>query len=480
MRLTLAIVLASLAIGPLIASPAAAQSTSWNAIVSGEAAITDNVFAAPLGGNRTPDMFFQLRPGFLFARNAPRMIHELTAEAEIVYYLLNSNVPSISGRGGWRGFFRTGPRSEVITSLGAGSGIVTSAASRLTADETMINVLPVGAVTFLQADANQFLSYVATREIRLSQTLFARWNKSDDNADENIVPEGQDPLMATTVESAEAGAAFGIDRSFRRQAVSLEVGASVQRLERIAPPGAAMGSRLDRQVNPRARAQWRYDIDRRLSTSVDGGLVYVVPFGKDPYNPDENRKPGLFPIVGAQFSLTEVWGRATATVRRDVTPNLFLAQNTVNDTASVAVAMPLPWLDDSRRRSPKLVGVGSFGIQRTQLVESETSETASSIGAARIDAAVIYTPRSGVSYGLRYELQYQTGDDRAVMAVQGFFRNTIYATFSVRYPDRVAGAVPKRRAGNATRADRKDLGAVGAEPVVPDLTEGDDEGGDER
>lgn len=460
-----------------MSTPAAAQSTSWHATVNGDVAVTDNVFATP-GNARNGDLFFQLRPGFLFARNAPRMIHDFTAEAEIVHYAFNSRVPSVSGRGGWRAFFLTGPRSEVITSVNVGTGILTSLSSRLSADETMINLAPVGKVTFQQADANQYLSYVASREYRLSQTLFGRWNRTDDNASDI------DPLLlSTTVESAEAGFALGAERAFRDDAVSVEIGASVQRLERIAPETAAMGSRLDRQLNPRGRAQWRHDINRRLSTSLDGGLQLVYPFGIDPYNPDDRRRRGYFPIIGAQAAITEVWGRATVSLRRDVAPNLFIAQNSVNTSAAIAAAVPLPWLDDTRRRAPKLVGLGSFSIQRTQLIDSVTSETASSIGAARLDAAVMYSPRPGVSYGVRYELMIQTGDDQAdLMQIRGFWRNTIYFNFSVRYPDQVAGAVPKRRAGNAVRADRRDLGTVGAEPVVPDLTEGDGgEGeGDER
>jgi len=456
----------------LSCSTAAAQSTSWHGTVSGDVAVTDNVFAAP-SGDRDGDLFFQLRPGFLFAYNARRMMHDLSIDAEIVHYAFNSRIPSVSGRGGWRGMFLPGPRSQVMTQLNAGSGLLTALSSRLSADETMINLSPASQVSYMSADGSEYLSYTLTPELRLSQSLFGRWNRSEDNADEI------DPMtMSTTSESAEAGMTLAIDRDFESNALSVEVGATVLRLERIAPMNAAMGSRLDRQLNPRGRAQWRHDIDRRLSFGVDGGLVLVFPFGEDPYNPGEERRSGIFPIMGAQFALTEVWGRATMMIRRDVTPSMFLAQNTVNDSATLSAALPLPWLAGSRR-APRLVGVGSVGIQRTQLINSVTSDTESSIGAARLDLSALYAPKAGVTYGLRYELQYQTGDDRAVMAVQGFFRNTIYFTFSLRYPDDVAVSLPRRRTGNSARADRQDLAPVGAEPVVPDLVEGGGEEDDE-
>jgi hypothetical protein len=457
---------------------AAAQSTSWHGTLNGDVAVTDNVYARPGYSltNRDGDLFFQLRPGFLISRNAPRAINSFLAEAEIIHYAFNSRYPSVSGRAGWNGLYLPGPRSEMILSINGSTGILTALQSRLTSDETTLNINPVGKVTFQQADASEYFAYTLTREMRFSQTLFARINATNDNA-----TDIDESLMNTTTNSSEAGLAMSIERSFEMSALSLEIGGSVSRLERKAPPGLGlgMGPRLDRQVSPRARLQYRRDIDRRLSFGADGGVVYVQPFGEDPYNPDEERQSGYFPIAGAQFSMTDVWGRGTLAVRRDVTPNLQIAQQTVNDSVSLAAAIPLPWLDDTRRRAPKLIGLASLGLQRTRLIDSETSDTTSSIDAARIDAAVTYVPRPGVSYTLRYEGQFQTGDDEAELTVPGFYRNTIYFTFAVRYPNDVAGVVPKRRANNPTRADRQDQAPIGAEPVIPDLLEEEGEG-DER
>jgi len=472
---------------------AAAQSTSWHGTLNGDVAVTDNVFARPgySISNRDGDLFFQLRPGFLISRNAPRLINTLNAEAEIVHYAFNSRYPSVSGRLGWNAFILTGPRSEMITSVNASTGILTSLQSRLNSDETTLNINPVSKVTFAQADASEYFAYTLTRELRLSQGLFARYNQTNDNA------EDLDSMMENTLtNSSEAGGNVSLDRQFMMSSISVELGGSVSRLERKAPPTAMMGSRLDRQFSPRIRGQYRRDLDRRFSLGADAGLVYVLPVcgstgpsfvatkcdpGSDPYNPGEERRGGYFPILGAQFSITEMWGRGTIAVRRDVTPNLQIAQNTVNDSVTASAAFPLPWLDDSRRRAPKLIGLASLGIQRTRLIDSVTNDTKSSIDAARIDAAVTYVPRPGVLYTLRYEGQFQTSDSVALSQALGFYRNTIYFTFSVRYPNEVAGTVPKRRAGNATRADRRDQGSIGAEPVVPDIVEGEGgEDGDER
>lgn len=227
--------------------------------------------------------------------------------------------------------------------------------------------------------------------------------------------------------------------------------------------------------------QWRRDLSRKLSSAIDGGVAIVLPYGTDPDNPDVTRHIGTFPLVGAQLAYTDLWGIATLAVRRDVTPNLFVAANTVNDTASLAAAMPLSWFESSRRRQPKLAGVGSFGISRTQLIQAETSDLQSSFVVGRVDAGLQYAPRPGITYSARYEFMYQTQTRGAGlgMAIPGFFRNTIYITAAIRFPADVAVRVPKRRAGSV-RADRKDLTPVGAEPVIPDLVEAGSEGGSDE
>ncbi|MBL0214294.1 MAG: hypothetical protein IPQ07_10445 [Myxococcales bacterium] len=462
---------AFLAASLAMVAPAAADRFSVHGTASLDAAVTDNVFSAERGAaNRDSDLFFTIRPGALLTYALPRMMHELNAELEMMRYVVSADQPTIAFRGGWKSLYLPGPRSEVLTQANVSKSILSAISASSSPNDTVAQLQPVGQVDVLQGDANEYGSYTATREIRLSQTLFARAGKTDDNGD----PQ-------TIVTSAEAGATFGIDRSFRKSTLSLELGASVLRLERDADPGASMGPRLDRQINPRARMQWRRDLSRKLSSAIDGGVAIVLPYGTDPDNPDVTRHVGTFPLVGAQLAYTDLWGIATLAVRRDVTPNLFVAANTVNDTASLAAAMPLSWFESSRRRQPKLAGVGSFGISRTQLIQAETSDLQSSFVVGRVDAGLQYAPRPGITYSARYEFMYQTQTRGAGlgMAIPGFFRNTIYITAAIRFPADVAVRVPKRRAGSV-RADRKDLTPVGAEPVIPDLVEAGSEGGSDE
>ncbi len=452
-----------------VVGPAAGDRYSVHGTASIDAAVTDNV--SSLGGiERSPELFFTLRPGALFTYALPRMIHEINAELELMRYATTQDQPTIAGRGGWKALFIPGPLSEVIITANASRSMLSAISAASAPVETSVALVPIGNVDVTQGDISEYGSYTASRETRLFQTVFGRAGKTDDNAPD---------MTRTIISSQEAGGAFGLDRSFKKTTLSLETGVSYSRLERLAEVNAPMGSRLDRQVNFRARVQWRRDLSRKLSTAVDGGVAVVVPVLKDPYHPDVTRNVGTFPIVGGQLAYTDVWGLATLAVRRDVTPNLFVAANTVNDSATLAAAVPLYWLENgNRRRSPKLAGVGSFGIQRTQVVSSETAELTGSFIVGRIDAGVVYVAQPGVTYSARYELIAQTGDETAEVSQAGFFRQTVYVTAAVRFPADVAVRVPKRRT-NSVRADRKDLSPSGAEPVIPDLTESGSEGGEQ-
>lgn len=451
--------LSAVFVASLGATPAAADRLSYHATASGEVAFTDNVFLEQRG-RQDGDLFFQVRPGLLLSYGLPRLINDLTIEAGVMQYALHSEEATVTGRAGWRALLMTGPRSEVSLEASGGTGVLSAMTQRDVSEMPVVEVQPLGQVHVVDAQASEYGSYTATRELRLSQRLFARASKTDDDA-----------MLPTLVTSAEAGASLGLERAMRNNALSVEVGASVMRLEREAPVGALLGSRLDRQINPRARGVWRHDFDRRVSGSLEGGLVYVYPYGDDPYNLTEPaRTGGWYPVVGGGLYYTDEWGTAQMSLRRDVQPNLLLAQNTVGDSAQIAAALPLPWFEDNRRRQPRLIGMGSVSVVRTQLVDPFTADLQSSIGTARVDLGFMYAVRPGFTYGLRYELMLQTGDSNAAMPIPGYFRNTFYFSFRLRYPEDVAATVPKRR-GSSVRADGGDLAPHGAEPVVPDLLE---------
>ncbi|MGE5183436.1 MAG: hypothetical protein ACM31C_15300 [Acidobacteriota bacterium] len=417
----------------------------------------------------------QVRPGLLYAYDAPRMIQELLGEVEFLEYILHSDRPSVTGHASWKAFLLPGPRSDMLLSADASRGQLNALSSRNTPDQTGIGVLPSGTapIDVDSANASENLSWISSKATRTAENAFANWTATDDNQ-----------MNRTTTSVVETGLTVSFDSTFRSSSLGIQAGGSFLRLERIAPPGAMPGSTLQKQLNPRATAVFRYDIDKHWSVNLDGGAIYVNPIGSDKYNPGVALRAATFPIFGGLLAYTETWGRAALTARRSVTPDMFIAVDTVDDTLMTQVAMPLPWLDDHpHARSPKLVGMGTLAVEHAQLIDPDTSMLQGNFYLARADVGVAWTPHPGQTYGLRYQLIYQHGNGGTAILEPSFYTNTLFFTFSLRYPDRVAAQVPRRL--DSVRADRKDLSPVGAEPVVPDPTEdlplGDDsDGGDGR
>lgn len=457
-------------------APALADHASFHGTLVGNVATTDNVFAQQRE-NAQADVYMQVRPGMLFAYDSPRFIQEVTAEAEFLEYVAHSDKPSVTFRAAWQGFITPSPRSQMTLGVNASTGQLNAMATRTSPDQVGINVVPPGRIDTRQGAANEYLSYQIGKDTRLGERVYATWTATQD----------PDPAVMVTTDAYDTGAGLSLDHSFRHDTLAVEAGGQFVYLKRLDPLGVQMGSRLDQQVNPRVVATWRHDFNREWSLNADGGGVYVNPVGTDPYNPTDKRRASPFPIFGGTVAYTEQWGIATFSARRAVTPNLFIAQNTVSDTAIATFAMPLPWLDETPHlRLPKLVGLGTVGVARTQLVDPNMGDLLGKFYVANLDVGVAYTPKPGQTYGLRYQLLYQTGNSTATMIIPSYYANTIFFTFSLRYPDRVAATVPRRT--QSLRSDRKDLAPTGAEPVVPDPAEslpdqgGDDEsgGGDQR
>jgi hypothetical protein len=464
----------------LVASPAAADNIDYYATANGSVATTDNANGAArsseAGGpiqDPKGDVFTDVRPGFLITYLAPRMIHELNSEVDFIYHFGDTR-PDVTFRGGWKSFFIPTPRSELSTSIEGSQGQLNALSASANPLETATQVIPPGRVDTANASFSENLSWVASEGSRVWQRSFGRYTTTHD---ELIIAGVRAPDVDT--ESGEIGAAIGIDHSFRHDTLLVEAGGSYVNMEKKDPGGRQMGSRHDRQWNPRGVVVWQHDINKQWSTNIDAGVVYVMPTGVDEYNPDQDRKAAPFPVFGGVLAYTDVWGRVQAAARRQVTPNLFIAQNTVSDSLNLTGAMPITFLDrDSQKRAPKVIGLGTIGFERTHLIDPITSETSGRFNVARIDLAVGWSPRPGQTVGLRYELMYQNGDQIAGMQVPDFLRNTFYFTFALRWPEELQVRVPRR--GQSVRADRKDQAPLGAEPVIVDPQEFLEGGGSER
>ena len=428
-------------------------------------ATTDNVNGVDrTKQDPTGSIFTNVRPGMLFTFNAPRMIHELVTEVDFLYYFGRTQ-PNVTFRGDWKAFFLPSPRSEVTLGATGSRGQLNALSAGTISNENPLLITPEGKVNTNNASATQNASWVATEFTRLFQRSFSRYTTTEDT----------DPMSLVTTESYEFGGGVGWDHRLRYDSFIVEVGGSYVYMRKDDPMMVQMGDRLDKQLNPRGVVVWQHDWNRQWSTNVDVGVVYVNPL----FNLTGDTKPAPFPIAGVVGAYTDVWGRAQLQARRQVTPNLFIAQNTVSDSVSATFAMPLTWFDrDQRKRAPRVVGIGTLGADRTQLIDPLLGEATGDFKVLRLDLSVGWQPRPGQTLGLRYEVTKQFGGSTSEQVIPSFLRNTFYFTFSLRWPEDVQVRVPRRN--QSVRADKSDLAPIGSEPVVIDPAELLEEGQGER
>lgn len=442
----------------LVSAPAHAGGYSLHVVGSAQAAWTDNLFSVPSDSDGTGalpahegDIYYQLRPGALFTYETPRTVHNLSVDVEANLYTEHTEAWSLQQIVGWRGFILTSPRSEVNASAQYATGELNALSTRNAASDGMVPTVPTsdsGGSTFVSIDVGEGLNYTATRELRLTQGLRARRFTTTDALDNNT-------------DGIEIGGNVGADRSWQYSAASIQLASSFVTLERVTPTLTEAND----QVNASAILSWRRDFGPRWSALLDTGVTSIIPL-------DEEDQLVVQPTVGAQVGYFPNWGSSGLAVRRSVAPNLYLAENTITDSAIANAWLPLPWLASDPHR-PKLSVQGTIGASRTRLINTRTGDIESGFDVYAGDVALNYVPREGVTIALRAQHLRQVADESAAMEVVSYARNTVMLSIAGRFPERLAAEVPMRA---SLRVDRSNVTAVGEE-VAPAQAPGGGGGG---
>lgn len=454
----------------LTASAAAARAdrVSVHYLLSGSLSVTDNEFAVPSDDGPEADVYLQIRPGILLTTEGARMMNELLAQVELLEYARHAGDPTYSAFGSWKGVFAPGPRTELTATADGAIGKVTSISASTPADSGVVEITPGGATTVEAADATETMRYEVTPELRITQTAYARWADTDDNAS-----------MPTTTSSVVGGVGMGLQRVFHHDTISLDLAGEFWRLERLAPPGDLEGNHLEHQLNPRATLTWIHDLNREWSFNLQAGVEYVNPIGTDPYataGAEADQPSKLYPIGSAVVAYSDSWGRASLRVGRSVAPDLYIAQNSITDSAVATLSLPVAWLDANKHaHDPKLALVGTFGVDHSQLLDSDTGASIGNFWVGHADVGLLWARTQSQTFGLRYQFVYQRGnadgDATAVVdaVAPSFHMDTVFFTFAMRYPNDV---LPRPLpVGQSFRADRSDTASPDAEQVVPEEAE---------
>jgi hypothetical protein len=461
---------ATLAGASLVAVPAYADHYSIHFTLAGTLAATNNVFNAPDGQPADGDLLVQIRPGALFVYESPRMIEELVGEVELIDFLIHNDQPSIGGHAAWRQFFTPGPLSTLSTTVDAQAGEISALTSRSAPDTTGVALQPSSLIYDETANVSESINRVASLGTSVHETAALTYGFTTDNGD-------NDPVRHQPNETLTEGISLiaGVTRSWPKDSLSFDVGGQFLHLERAAPLGSPPGSDVfQRQVNPQATVQWRHDFDRHWSGGLLGGIVIVNPVGTDPFEPMESTSVQFFPVGTVQAAYTSDWGKAILTVGRNVAPDLFIAANTVNDTALLQLSMPISSANEIRRGPPHLLASSSLGVSRTTIADGVDNAQlamlqgvlAGSFDLIHLDAGVSWTPKQDITYGLRFEYlrQVASAEETAMGSFFSFARSTLFFTVAIRYPARVVAQIPLQ---NRVRADNADTATPG-EVVVPE------------
>ncbi len=431
-----------------------ADAESINGTLSGNASATDNAFSAA-SGNKSPDMFLQIRPGLLFGYETPRAVYTGFTEAEALDYVAHYKEVSVTVRVGARAAFVVTPLTDIAFTLDASTGKLNALQGRSTPDQTTTTLVPAGAGDIYQVAAGESAAHTIAPSLHIGEGLGASFV-------ETFAGGG------ALGRSAQASGTTSITKSYEADAFSLQVGVGYVRFLQYNPgnpdTGVPTTGRLDRQFTPNASLSWRHDISRKWSGSLSGGVAAIVPVGTDPYDLTRTYQKVYAPTIGAQLSYVDTWGFANLAYGHAITPNLLIAQNTISDSGALNVNIPLAFVE-SRGQPPRYAVSGSLGYVHQQLVDTTTSAAQGSFSGEHFDLGVVFNRRPGQVFGLRYAFQHQGADAAALIPVPAVTSNTISFTFALRYPARVLVPQPKRQ---SVRADESDLQSPNDKPPEPD------------
>lgn len=429
---------ASLAVAAASARTADAdENYSLHVIGSAQVSWTDNLFAVPDdAADPLPphegDTQLQLRPGVLGTYETPRTIHNLEYDLDANLYVAHDEARSLGHTATWRSFFLTSPRSEVQTSVIYARGALATLATRSPAAGGQPQPTASGDGTFWSLDAGETAHYSLTPELRLSQGLGARTFTNQ--------------LATGDAGGYQLGGSLGGDRGWKHSAVAV----TAQTAYVVLDQGVATA----RTQNSSLVVSYRRDFTPRWNAVADAGATWIASLDDAPST--------IQPTAGVLVGYLPNWGNAGLQLRRTMTPNLYIAENTINDLASINATLPLPWLRGDAP-APRLTLAGAAGVARSRVIEGDT--TTSSIDIVNADVALTYAPRGDLALSLRAQhLRQLPGDSSGAAApAYAYDRTTVVLSAVWRFPERLAAEIPSR---DSLRVDRSDDTPVGEE-VAP-------------
>lgn len=442
-RLPIALVFASALAGVALwpARDAAAQvDTRWQAGMSAQVGVTDNVAQTPdpAEGDTNAvspeaDGLAVLSPSFALVFETASASHTLAYGFGATLYFTHSEANAYSNGLSYTSRYSLSPTVDLALGLGA-AYTQTNAFNLLGgANATAVGLQPANPVEVISVTAAQGVEVALTDVWSMNQTVSGTALFQLDNTTRNYL----------------IGATVGATREFVVDTLGMGVGADLL----LQPANDATAG--NQQLILRAFGSWTHALSDQWSTTLTAGGVMATQVGQaiDAGGVPIPSSPVVQPYGRASIDFQDDFGNAGFSVEHNVAPNVLTGSAQLTDTATLRAGLPL---GDS---GFLLAATGAAGTARVLEIDGSFGEDVVLVFVADAGIGYVVPALPELSFDLRYQFTKQMPADGAIAAdaeVQQITRNTALLGATIVWPPAgdgaaAAGATPVFRptpAGN--------------------------------
>jgi len=369
------------------------------------------------------DAFTTLQPGAIFSYESPKLRAEMRYTLSARLFLRNSSANSFSNFLALIGSTDVSPLSQVGFGVNASAGRIN--AFETAPADTEVGQLPNGDLAYARIIGDQSFTH------RFSELLGFR---------QNARAEGFTPTDETTTVNTNwnAGGTLALERNWKRHQGTISAEGRYVHNEVIDELGERQDP--DKHIVAGPRVRWLWDISGTFSSSISAGLIRV--FSPDDYN------TGFYqPLASVQVSHLKERSLLTLRYVHDVATNSLVGQTSTIDRVSLRGDYPTTRLLEDSTIS------GTLAFQHAQFVNVQTESLERSANTGPLDLAGLWKQTDGLQWAVRYQYTKQNRDMPLLGQSQDFSRHQVQVIVTIRYPERQAVEIPKRRGERVDGAD---------------------------
>jgi hypothetical protein len=421
----------------LVLGRSAAAAPKLQAVGQASLGYTDNVRTTPespllAGPPGSAGAFLMLSPGLVLSLESPRSIQRFGYRYEYDLFLAQSDASGSSNQLDYQGFFDLSQRVTLTLGAGASETNRYAAVTFASPGSGVVTALPAGAGAYLQASANQALSF----------DLGVGWRAWQGSGIVVVAP-----ILGTDApQTTQINARSGVERGFLRDSLGIEARTAYSVVHNaVQPDGTRAGVPELLVVN--AVGLWRHDFGRYLTSDAEAGAARVQSL--------ETGRGFWSPTGAALLAFANDFGDAQLSYAHNVSTNALLGQSLLADEVRLRGALPLTAHDE-------LLIAATAGYQRGRLID-EHANLAAHVDVAMADVALGWQATWALQLVLRYQHIEQMSDATAAPLPLSFVQNSVLLGAVLKLPPDRDMPRPYRA---PRRVDRSDEIREGISPAT--------------